>query len=120
MELELPHKAPILFAKKILSRDANRARVSVEFPEIPSLAMLVESAAQSATAIETASPITSAYLVSMKNIKLITTPRKKYFEVEVSNEHNLNNMKLINFQVFEDAELISTGSLTIALSEESF
>lgn len=120
LELKLPHKAPILFAKKILSRDVNTARVSVEFNEVPSLAMLVESAAQSASAINENTTLKSAYLVSMKNIKLLFSPSKKYCEIEVINEYNLNNMKLINFKIFEDARLISTGSLTLALNEESF
>ena len=120
LELELPHKAPILFAKKILSRDLNTARVSVEFNEVPSLAMLVESAAQSASAINENTTLKSAYLVSMKNIKLLASPSKKYCEIEVTNEYNLNNMKLINFKIFEDAAIISTGSLTLALNGESF
>ena len=120
LELVLPHKAPVLFAKKILSRDVNMARVSVEFPEIPSLAMLVESAAQSASAIDNHTTISSAYLVSMKNIKLVKTPINKIFEVEVINVYNLNDMKLIDFKVFQEKELISSGSLTLAIAKESF
>ena len=94
LELELPHKAPIFFAKKILSRELNRSRVYVEFDEIPSLAMLVESAAQSTSAIDKDSTIKNAYLVSMKNIELLTNPKKKYFEVEVVYEHNLEIFEL--------------------------
>ena len=92
----------------------------MEFDEIPSLAMLVESAAQSASTIDKNSTIKSAYLVSMKNIELLTNPKKKYFEVEVVYEHNLDNMKLISFKIFEDIKLISTGSLTIAVGKELF
>ena len=66
----------------------------MEFDEIPSLAMLVESAAQSASTIDKNSTIKSAYLVSMKNIELLTNPKKKYFEVEVINEHNLEIFEL--------------------------
>ncbi len=92
----------------------------MEFDEIPSLAMLVESAAQSTSAIDKDSTIKNAYLVSMKNIELLTNPKKKYFEVEVVYEHNLDNMKLISFKIFEDIKLISTGSLTIAVGKELF
>lgn len=120
MQLQLPHRTPILFARTIVSRDINKARVRVSFCEVPSLAMLVESAAQSSSGIDKNFSITGAYLVSMKNIKMLSRPRKKDFEIEVINEYNLNNMKLMNFKVFEDTKLISTGSFTLSLSENSF
>ena len=95
----------------------NKARVGVEFNEIPSLAMMVEAAAQSSSAIGN-EDIDIAYLVSMKNIQLLTPPVQNKFEIEVINEHNLENMKLISFNVFEEEKVIANGSFTIAIESK--
>lgn len=36
-ELNLPHCAPVLFAKKVLFKELTKARVSLEFESLPSL-----------------------------------------------------------------------------------
>lgn len=113
-ELNLPHREPIRFAKHIISKVSNRARVEIGFDEIPSLAMLIEAAAQSSAAIGE-SDATMGFLVSLKNVKLLTPPTKKILEVEVVNEHNMGNMKMMNFNIFEDETKISTGSFMIAI-----
>ena len=112
-ELNLPHEEPIRFAKYIVSKESNRARVEIGFDEIPSLAMMIEAAAQSSAAIGE-SDATMGFLVSLKNIKLLTSPTKTILEVEVVNEHNMENMKMMSFDIFEDETKISTGSFMIA------
>lgn len=91
------------------------ARVEVEFMEIPSLSQLIESAAQSSSALDNNMDIKSAYLVSMKNIKLLIPPKQNILEVQVTNKHSLENMQLIDFEVFEQKEIVANGTLTIAL-----
>jgi len=112
-ELNLPHREPIRFAKHIISKASNRARVEIGFDEIPSLAMLIEAAAQSSAAIGE-SDATMGFLVSLKNVKLLASPTKTIFEVKVVNEYNMGNMKMMNFDIFEDEMKISTGSFMIA------
>ena len=112
-ELNLPHEEPIRFAKHIISKESSRARVEIGFDEIPSLAMMIEAAAQSSAAIGE-SDATMGFLVSLKNIKLLTSPTKTILEVEVVNEHNMENMKMMSFDIFEDETKISTGSFMIA------
>ncbi len=119
MEVQLPHLAPLKFVKEILSCDENEARVVVEFDEIPSLAMLIESAAQSSSALEQTREIKNAFLVSMKNVKLLHEPLVKIFEVSVKNKHSLENMKLIDFDVFEGEKIIANGSLTLAIEDKN-
>jgi len=114
-ELNLPHREPIRFAKYIISQELNRARVAIEFDEIPSLAMMIEAAAQSSAAVGE-SDTKMGFLVSLKNVKLLTPPTKTILEVEVVNEHNMDNMKMMSFNIFEDETRVSTGSFMIAIN----
>ena len=114
-ELNLPHREPIRFAKEIISKESNRARVKIGFDEIPSLAMMIEAAAQSSAAIGEGNE-KMGFLVSLKNIKLLTSPTKTTLEVEVINEHNMGNMKMMNFNIFEDETKVSAGSFMIAIN----
>jgi len=114
--LNLPHAPPILFAKEILSLQESSARVKIEFEEIPTLGMLIEAAAQSSAAISDEEQRTKmGFLVSLKNIKLLTPPQRKTLEVQVSNEHTMENMKMMNFLIYEDKTQIAEGSFMIAL-----
>jgi len=115
-EIELPHIPPIKFAKYILNIVDNKARVLVEFDEIPSLAMLVEASAQSCGAFRDSQDFKGAFLVSVKNVKLLTKPTKTSYEVKVVNEHNLENMRYMKFEVFDDNVLVAKGTLIIAMN----
>lgn len=115
MEVQLPHTAPIKFAKTILFREANLARVEVEFINLPSLPMLIESAAQSSSALALSTYKKGGYLVAMKNIKFHVSPRKNILEVEVVKTCTLGNMNIIDFKIFENEIMLVNGSLTIAL-----
>jgi len=114
-ELNLPHREPIRFAKEIISKELNSARVRIGFDETPSLAMMIEAAAQSCAAVGEGDA-KMGFLVSLKNVKLLTLPTKTTLEVEVVNEHNVENMKMMSFDIFEDGTKVSTGSFMIALS----
>lgn len=114
-ELNLPHKSPILFAKRVLSKDSTGARVAVEFPQTPSLAMMIESAAQSTAAFNDGTK-KGGYLVGMKNIKLLNEASEKNLEVKIVLKHSVENMRLIGFEVYQMSLLLCKGSLTIALS----
>ena len=114
-ELSLPHRDPIKFAKYIISQDETSARVQVEFDSLPSLGMLIESAAQSSAAIGEDESSKMGFLVSLKNIKLLSHPTAKILEVEVVNEHSMENMKMIQFNIFEGEKSISSGSFMIAI-----
>ena len=115
-ELQLPHKDPVRFAKSVLYKNEKSARVKIEFQELPSLAMLIEAAAQSSAVFGDGSA-KMGFLVSLKNVKLTKKASRKILEVEVKNEHNLENMKYINFEVFESDESIAIGSLVVSLQD---
>ena len=114
-ELKLPHLYPIKFAKYILAQDELSARVQVEFDSIPSFGMLIESAAQSSAAIGTNESSRMGFLVSLKNVKLLNPPTKTILEVKVTNEHSMENMKMMQFDIFEDEIHVSTGSFMLMI-----
>lgn len=114
-ELNLPHQYPIKFAKYIISQGETSARVQVEFDSLPSLGMLIESAAQSSAAIGKSKGSKMGFLVSLKNVKLLNPPTKKILEVKVKNEHSMENMKMMSFDIFEEEKHISSGSFMLMI-----
>lgn len=118
MELSLPHLDAIKFAKNILSQDKKTVRIHAIFPSIPTLAMLVESAAQGSSALMDTNRIKNAYLVGMKNIQFYTNPNKQELELELTTGHALGNMIIIDFKVFEKDIFLADGSLTLATQED--
>lgn len=118
LEVNLPHLKPLRFLKEIVDKNLDIAKTRVEFDSVPSLAMLVEAAAQSASALGDGKTKT-AYLAALKNIKLLCPLNEKNFEIEVQNQHSLENMKLISFSVFEKKVTVASGSFTIAIESEN-
>jgi hypothetical protein len=113
-EIKLPHLAPVRFAKTVLQKDEKVARVSLEFPQLPTLSMMVEASAQSSAAFRV-NDRESAYLVSLKGIKLLKKATKKQLEVEIVDAHRLDKMRYVEFSVFEDETILATGTLVIAV-----
>ena len=113
-EIKLPHIAPIKFAKYTLSKDEKVAKVLVEFEQIPTLPMLVEAAAQSSAAFRIDDK-ESAFLVSLKGIKLLQQPTKMQLVAEVTDEHRLDKMRYVSFEIFEDETCVANGTLVIAV-----
>jgi hypothetical protein len=113
-EIKLPHLAPVKFAKVILEKDNKKAKVLLEFPQVPSLAMLVEGAAQSSAAFRV-NDTENAYLVSLKNIKLLQKPTQNDLSVIVVDEHRLDKMRYVGFEIFEQEVCVAQGTLVIAV-----
>mgnify|MGYP006995601455 CR=1 FL=1 len=114
IEIKLPHIAPLKFAKFTLEKEEKRARVLVEFDQVPTLPMLVEAAAQSSASFRM-DDSENAFLVSLKNIELLNTPSKKSFEAEIVDEHRLENLRYVKFEIFEEKSVVANGTLVIAV-----
>lgn len=114
-EIKLPHLAPIKFAKATLDKEEKSARVLIEFEQIPTLPMLVEAAAQSSAAFRI-NDKESAFLVSLKGIKLLQKPIKMSLVAHVRDEHRLDKMRYVGFDIFEDeTTCVASGTLVIAV-----
>lgn len=113
-QIKIPHLAPIKFAHSIVQKEDTFADVLVQFGQIPTLAMLVEAAAQSTAAFKV-DESEHAFLVSLKDIKLIQEPTKTELLAHVIDEHRLDKMRYVRFEIREDKVLIADGTLVIAV-----
>lgn len=113
-EIKLPHLAPIKFAKYTLQKDELSAQVLIEFEQLPTLAMLVEAAAQSSASFRV-DDSESAFLVSLKDIKLLQKPTKMKLIAHVTDKHRLDRMRYVGFEILEDETCVASGTLVIAV-----
>jgi len=113
-EIKLPHLAPIKFAKYTLRKDEKSADVLIEYEQIPTLPMLVEAAAQSSASFRV-NDKENAFLVSLKGIKLLQKPTQLKLVAHVTDEHRLDKMRYVGFEILEDKICIATGTLVIAV-----
>jgi hypothetical protein len=114
MELNLPHLIPVRFAKYIISKDETSALVRAEFNSFPSLAMLVEAAAQSSGAFSDAKK-KMGVLVKLKNIKLLSNPNAVEYDIKVILEHQVDALVYFNFEVFDNDIPVATGTFIISM-----
>jgi hypothetical protein len=112
--LNLPHKLPVLFAQEILSQNNEKAVVSVCFPKIPSLAMMMEAAAQSSCALGGQNK--EGFVVSCSNIILHVEPKDVIFEAHVSIKLKTGLLNEIFFELRKGDILISSGTLLLLLN----
>jgi hypothetical protein len=116
LEFPIPHADPVRFAKSLNFADKTDASVNVEFNNIPTLAMLVEAAAQSSAGVLTdEKTIQKGFLVTLKNVLLLEKPKLKTYIIAVHLEHKIENFKSFSFQAFENKKIIATGILSVSI-----
>lgn len=116
----IPHQPPIKFAQRIISSQKQECLVEVAFETLPTLGMLIESAAQSSLALlEEDREHMTGFLVSLKNVKLLKNPTSKSQTLKVELVSNLGGFKAKKFEVFEEAtNLIAVGEFAVMLQEK--
>ncbi|NCD11451.1 MAG: hypothetical protein EOL93_02785 [Epsilonproteobacteria bacterium] len=115
--MNLPHLAPIRFAKVVLERTENRARVFCEFPSLPTLAMIVEAAAQSFSAFGEDEQPRMGFLVLMKEISLHVNPKENALVMHCEHKGSFGMTSELFFEAYMGAEKIADGTVMIALQE---
>jgi len=106
--MNLPHLYPVLFARKVLKKNKNSLHVECHFPCPPTLAMLLEAAAQSSAGFEQ-SEQKEVFLVAANNLTLYAKCDEKYVIVVLKREAEMSNMKKFSFEVKDKAK----GEFTI-------
>jgi hypothetical protein len=109
--LNLPHKPPILFAHDIVSKDDNKVVVLVKFESIPTLAMMMEAAAQSSSAFCDKS--NEGYIISCSNLALHSYPKGHTFNAHIVSTMQADILNEIHFEIKEDDVLISSGMILL-------
>lgn len=111
-ELKLPHQAPIKFAKHVISKEGNAAVVKVKFDSIPTLPMIVESAAQSSAVLSDCEN-KMGFLVTLKNIKLLEKLNSLEYDVKISLEHQFEDFRYFSFEVNDKDTSVACGIFVI-------
>jgi hypothetical protein len=113
--LNLPHKPPVLFVQEILSQEGENALVGILFPKIPSLAMMMEAAAQSSCAFECDGK--EGFVISCSNVILHVKPKGVSFRVHVTSKLKNGLLNEIFFELKENDVLIASGTLLLMLNK---
>lgn len=104
--MNLPHLSPILFAKRVLEKDEEKARVLCEFPYLPTLPMLLEAAAQASSCFGDSN---EGFLVGASDVKKIGYIDDTKMVVFIRKEVDSQNMHMFSFLIDNVAE----GKFTI-------
>lgn len=115
--MNLPHLAPIRFAKAVLERTENSAKVLCEFPFAPTLAMMVEAAAQSFGAFGEDEKPRMGFLVLMKEITLHVNPKERSLVMHCKHKGSLGSTSELFFEAYMGDEKVADGTVMIALQE---
>jgi hypothetical protein len=115
--VNLPHLAPLLFARKVIERGEGFAVVLCEFETLPSLPMFIEAAAQSAAAFDESEEISNGFLVAVKNAERRIDPSVNRYRVKVSKEVEVGAAKRFFFEVLgvSDETTYASGSITMVI-----
>ncbi|MDR0407528.1 MAG: hypothetical protein LBH45_01215 [Campylobacteraceae bacterium] len=113
--LKLPHKPPILFVRNVLSKEDDSAVVDTLFPKIPSLAMMMEAAAQSSCVFGDEDK--EGFVISCQNVTLHGKPKGVSFKTHVACRLKNGLLSEIFFESRENDILIASGTLLLMLSK---
>lgn len=100
--MKLPHQKPIRFAQEVLKKEDDRVFVKVVFPYIPSLAMILESAAQSSAGFE--DEFKEGFLVGANDMEVLKEIKKNEFVIEVKKEVLMPQMSMFSFKLEDFAK----------------
>ncbi len=95
--MNLPHKEPILFAKKVLSNDDFTAQVECCFDLIPTFGMCIEACAQASSSLKDGK--TEGFLASISNVERLKELDKKIYIATIKQLYEIENMKLFYFEL---------------------
>ncbi|MCJ8328161.1 MAG: hypothetical protein MJK08_13795 [Campylobacterales bacterium] len=116
--MNLPHLKPIRFVDKLISRSDNSILVKCEFPYLPSLAMLSESAAQSSFFFSKDTENNKiGFLVRLKNIKIKNEIKDKSYFLKIIQNVQVDKLSEYSFEVLNNDIIYAEGRFTIVLQK---
>lgn len=114
--MRLPHKEPLLFAKKSLKSDKATALVEIDFGYLPTLAMCIEAAAQAFSFVEIKSDCSWGVVAMIKNALLHGAPLSERCLCEITVLQALDPYYKVSFAMLTyEHSLISSGELSIKI-----
>ena len=125
MKIDLPHQRPILFFKSLIANSEHSAQTKVEFPYPPTLAMMIEAAAQSSAFVKVTKekeaaniPLDCAegMLIGLKKVVLHQAAKVSTCSVHIVYSGNLENFFSFDFEVLEGKTPLASGTLNVILT----
>lgn len=112
----LPHKEPLIYAKKVISSDIDSANVELDFGEAPTLAMHIEAAAQAFSFIDRQDSGTWGVVAMIKNSNIQNTCTDTEYECKIAITQSIHPYYKACFQNFsKNGNEIATGELSIRI-----
>jgi predicted type IV restriction endonuclease len=112
----LPHLAPVRFVTEVLVADEKKSACVVEFEEEPTLAAIVEAAAQNVIFIASLyRDFDGGVLTAMKKVKLLKPLIKGSYKVESSISAKLDNFSMFKFSLSRESEVFVEGEMSIVM-----
>jgi hypothetical protein len=112
----LPHLAPIRFVTKVLIAGEVDSASIVTFEEEPTLAAIVEAAAQNVIFIASLyRDFDGGVLTAMKKVKLRQPLQKGAYKVESSITARLDNFSIFQFTLSRESEIFVEGQMSIVM-----
>ena len=119
--MNLPHQAPLIFAKNIVSKEENIVKVFCDFDQVPTLSMFIEASAQSSSAFNNEDDeVKIGFLTMVKNIELLNEIQNSIFLIEVTKKIEMDNIKQFTFEAFDnDTDIkVVVGSFTVYIPND--
>lgn len=117
--MNLPHKAPLIFAKEVLEKDEHIVKVSCVFPEVPTLAMFIEAAAQGSAGFSSKKSQSIGFITLVQNINKLYGVTGTEYIITIEKESEVARYKKFFFIVRtkESNKAIATGNFTLMLEK---
>jgi len=115
--MKLPHGETMHYAKELISKDELRAEVAVVFPQLPTLAMFIEAAAQSSSVFQEGNEAKIGFVSMAQNVKLLAEISEQNYSIKVSKEVELGAYKKFSFEAYgaSSSLLVVTGKFTLVI-----
>jgi len=115
--IDIPHLPPIRFAQEVVSRlDSQTIVVCCTFDSPPSMAQMIEAAAQSSAGFGVQKG-QDGYLVQVKDVNVLEKPAQTTLFVKVVNTATLGNTSQFSFEFFKEDSVstppLCSGNFTI-------
>ena len=112
----LPHLAPVRFVTEVLVAGEVDSACIVEFEEEPTLAAIVEAAAQNVIFIASLyRDFDGGVLTAMKKVKLLKPLVKGSYKVESVISARLDNFSMFKFTLSKADEVVVEGAMSIVM-----
>ena len=112
----LPHLAPVRFVTEVLVAGEKNSACIVEFVEEPTLAAIVEAAAQNVIFIASLyRDFDGGVLTAMKKVKLLKPLEKGSYKVESVISARLDNFSIFTFKLSQNDDICVEGQMSIVM-----